>query len=405
MGNGLTGCLARRAHRRRHDTAAVVSEPFCYDEGLGHSFFYARPEPIRVSTSQVLHEDVITTAAKGRPESTTFRSISGASVSANTSTNPLSDYSSQLFFPIPSVFDCSDSFSSVPLQHIPPFASGPLTGVLERGFLSGPLVDTDRFLSGPIHPISGICSGPLELKKHNRRQFLGRSFSYGDSRRSSFIRGMKRAVSRSITSVPDSIVKSLRKQSDPVDTVTIETVSTTGGENSIGAGGKNLHWAQGKAGEDRLHVVVSEEYGWVFVGIYDGFNGPDAPDYLLSGLYSAVEKELKVLLCEDTKSDKNRGNDPIPDISPLDCNSKMPTPESQETTDIEKNITSGATRKWEESRRSWGSEWDRKLDEQVLNFTVDVSFDHAKILQAMSKALKHTEEKYLDVAEIGRAHV
>ncbi|KAK7860519.1 putative protein phosphatase 2c 23 [Quercus suber] len=45
---------------------------------------------------------------------------------------------------------------------------------------------------------------------------------------------------------------------------------------------QNLQWAQGKAGEDQVHVVVSEEHGWVFVGIYNGFNGPDAPDYLLS---------------------------------------------------------------------------------------------------------------------------
>ncbi|PWA38226.1 putative protein phosphatase 2C 23 [Artemisia annua] len=51
---------------------------------------------------------------------------------------------------------------------------------------------------------------------------------------------------------------------------------------------QNLQWAQGKAGEDRLHVVVSEEHGWVFVGISDGFNGPDALDFLLSNMYQAV---------------------------------------------------------------------------------------------------------------------
>ncbi|KAI7998413.1 Phosphoglucan phosphatase DSP4, amyloplastic [Camellia lanceoleosa] len=32
----------------------------------------------------------------------------------------------------------------------------------------------------------------------------------------------------------------------------------------------NVQWALGKAGEDRVHVVVSEEHGWLFVGIYDG---------------------------------------------------------------------------------------------------------------------------------------
>jgi hypothetical protein len=58
----------------------------------------------------------------------------------------------------------------------------------------------------------------------------------------------------------------------------------------------NLQWAQGKAGEDRVHVVLSEEHGWLFVGIYDGFNGPDAPDFLMSNLYTAIYQELKGLL-------------------------------------------------------------------------------------------------------------
>ncbi|KAL0000130.1 hypothetical protein SO802_019732 [Lithocarpus litseifolius] len=43
----------------------------------------------------------------------------------------------------------------------------------------------------------------------------------------------------------------------------------------------NVQWVLGKAGEDRVNVVVSEEQGWLFVGIYDGFNGPDAPEFLM----------------------------------------------------------------------------------------------------------------------------
>nr|CAD1820896.1 unnamed protein product [Ananas comosus var. bracteatus] len=50
------------------------------------------------------------------------------------------------------------------------------------------------------------------------------------------------------------------------------------------ARGASVKWAQGKAGEDRVHLVVSEEHGRVFVGIYDCFNGPHATDYLLSNL-------------------------------------------------------------------------------------------------------------------------
>ncbi|KAL9997380.1 putative protein-serine/threonine phosphatase [Helianthus debilis subsp. tardiflorus] len=77
------------------------------------------------------------------------------------------------------------------------------------------------------------------------------------------------------------------------------------GECLNGNKSQNLQWAQGKAGEDIVHVVVSEENGWVFVGVYDGFNGPDAPDFLLSNLYAAVHKELKGLLWDDDQVDSS----------------------------------------------------------------------------------------------------
>jgi len=64
-------------------------------------------------------------------------------------------------------------------------------------------------------------------------------------------------------------------------------------------GFENLEWAQGRAGEDRVHIVISEEHGWVFAGIYDGFNGPDATDYLLDNLFYSVHEELKGMLCGD----------------------------------------------------------------------------------------------------------
>ncbi|CAI9291775.1 unnamed protein product [Lactuca saligna] len=62
---------------------------------------------------------------------------------------------------------------------------------------------------------------------------------------------------------------------------------------------QNFQWVQGKAGEDRVHVIVYEEQGWVSFGIYDGFNGPDAPYFLLSNMYQCVYKQLKGLLWDD----------------------------------------------------------------------------------------------------------
>lgn len=43
--------------------------------------------------------------------------------------------------------------------------------------------------------------------------------------------------------------------------------------------------AGGAAGEDRVQAVCSEENGWLFCSIYDGFNGRDAADFLAGTLY------------------------------------------------------------------------------------------------------------------------
>lgn len=43
--------------------------------------------------------------------------------------------------------------------------------------------------------------------------------------------------------------------------------------------------AGGAAGEDRVLAVCSEEDGWLFCAIYDGFNGRDAADFLAGTLY------------------------------------------------------------------------------------------------------------------------
>ncbi|KAL5203258.1 hypothetical protein ABZP36_014210 [Zizania latifolia] len=68
-------------------------------------------------------------------------------------------------------------------------------------------------------------------------------------------------------------------------------------------GAERVQWARGKAGEDRVHVVVSEEHGWMFVGIYDGFNGPDATDYLADNLYASICRELNGVLSEEEPDD------------------------------------------------------------------------------------------------------
>ncbi|CBI16144.3 unnamed protein product, partial [Vitis vinifera] len=369
MGNGfakLSICFTGEGGaRRRQDISVLISDPL--DEGLGHSFCYIRPDQSRLSSSKVHSE-----------ETTTFRSISGASVSANTST-PLStafvDLYSYNSIDRASAFESSTSFTSIPLQPIP------------RNWMN----------SGPIP------GSPLE--KSSTDQFQ-RSYSHGGfafrprSRKGSLIRVLQRAISKTISRGQNSIVAPIKgvvsvKEPDWLvgsekhnENLTVSSVNLSSDgslEDDDSLESQNLQWAQGKAGEDRVHVVVSEEHGWVFVGIYDGFNGPDAPDYLLSNLYSAVHKELKGLLWDD----KHESN---------------PRKKGKNS----KNKYKGAAKKWEENQRRWKCEWDRerleldrRLKEQLNGSNTDGSrsINHSDVLKALSQALRKTEESYLEIAD------
>ncbi|PKA56932.1 putative protein phosphatase 2C 39 [Apostasia shenzhenica] len=57
----------------------------------------------------------------------------------------------------------------------------------------------------------------------------------------------------------------------------------------------DVQMAGGAAGEDRVQAVCSEENGWLFCGIYDGFNGRDAADFLAGILYEKVGLHLHQL--------------------------------------------------------------------------------------------------------------
>uniref|UniRef100_A0A803LU51 PPM-type phosphatase domain-containing protein n=1 Tax=Chenopodium quinoa TaxID=63459 RepID=A0A803LU51_CHEQI len=204
------------SNNHNHQDPVVFAAEQPLDETLGHSFCYVRSSARFLSPTSSDHflspshslrfddrsDPTRQPSRVGGPE-TGFRTISGASVSANTSTPRTVEVETAAVYgsgTIVNGFDCTSSFSALPLQPVP------------RGDSSG------FFLSGPIE--RGALSGPLD-------------------------------------SGPD-----------------------TG------------RWALGKAGEDRVHVVVSEEHGWLFVGIYDGFNGPDAPEFLMGHLYRAVFGEI-----------------------------------------------------------------------------------------------------------------
>lgn len=457
MGNGIgklgicfSGAVGAR---RRHDMAVVISDPL--DEGLGHSFCYVRPDPSRLLSSKVHSE-----------ETTTFRSISGASVSANTST-PLStafvDLYSYNSLDRAAAFESSTSFASIPLQPVPRclMNSGSLSGnfggilgsgSLERGFLSGPI--ERGFMSGPLD--RGLFSSPLEKGSDKfQRSFSHGGFAFGSkSKKGSLVQVLRRAIVKTMSRGQNSVVAPVKgvvsvKESDWVvgsekngENLTVSSANFSSEmslDDDFSFESQNLQWAQGKAGEDRVHIVISEEHGWVFVGIYDGFNGPDAPDYLLSNLYSSVHKELKGLLWDDKHKSSAASAAAI--LSPLmdfklekevsfqidesdhirQGNSQCVEPDScssgsgdfnsnsnkKRKSRNSKNRLKGAAKKWEENQRRWKCEWDRerlelerRLKEQLSRSGSEGSaIDHSDVLKALSRALRKTEEAYLEIAD------
>ncbi|WOL16503.1 putative protein phosphatase 2C 23 [Canna indica] len=402
MGNGvakLASCFCGGSGRPIAGGAAAVTPTEPLDESLGHSFVYVGPHiPYLVrfgsnaSTSRIHHSyDAAATA---------FRSISGAAVSANAAT-PLSTAPfillNELACSSAASFESSSSFASVPFQ---PRHSASLSGSDRHYFNSGPLdrVGGGGFQSSLLEPhrASSVFSGPLDRPSSSSSSaHFYPSLSHRIAlrraarrrRSSSLIRRVAKAISRAASklgcvSTPGepsekpngaklpNFIANLDLSGDPSSNST--TITSTGNDQSIFdcigdepdseyATNGNLHWAQGKAGEDRIHVVVSEEHGWVFIGIYDGFNGPDATDYLLTNLYPAINFELKGLLWDDLQ---NAGET----LQVLD-NGECDTERSEVL--------------------------NRQSKEQLLQPSSGAAVDHRAVLNAMSRALRKTDEAYL----------
>ncbi|OMO82327.1 phosphatase 2C (PP2C)-like protein [Corchorus olitorius] len=336
MGNGtsrVVGCFVPFNGKSGVDLDFL--EPL--DEGLGHSFCYVRPtifdspaitpsnsERFTVDSSTLDSETLsgsfrhdtieepsgLQRQCKSFPE-TTFKTISGASVSANVSTartgNQSAMFATDVQEPAAS-FESTSSFAAIPLQPVPR-GSGPLNGFmsgpLERGFASGPLDRGGGFMSGPIE--KGVMSGPLDATdKSNFSAPLARGRRRPRFQR--FMRSVSGPMKRTFSKHSMGSGWMQRFFLHPVTQLAWHAkepkfrseLSRNGLDGGASEGeygnSRNLQWAHGKAGEDRVHVVLSEEQGWLFIGIYDGFSGPDAPDFLMSHLYKAIDKELEGLL-------------------------------------------------------------------------------------------------------------
>ncbi|KAF6170265.1 hypothetical protein GIB67_013240 [Kingdonia uniflora] len=120
---------------------------------------------------------------------------------------------------------------------------------------------------------------------------------------------------------------------DLVSSSSISSMSTLGGsvstENGLNEGGLSLlktmsaatkvesssflnamdaQMAGGAAGEDRVQAVCSKENGWLFCGVYDGFNGRDAADFLAGVLYENIGFHLHLLEWRTKKLNDSSGS-------------------------------------------------------------------------------------------------
>ncbi|KAA8525908.1 hypothetical protein F0562_007992 [Nyssa sinensis] len=311
MGSGfshLFPCLKPAENRNEPEVIFTASEPL--DETLGHSFCYVRSSARFLSPTQSdrflspshslrlspSHEPATKTRPPGPPE-TGFKAISGASVSANTSTprtvlqleNIYDDATDCVGGGVKSSivngFESTSSFSALPLQPVPRGGGEP-SGPMERAFfMSGPI---ERGLSGPLEGTGGSDGGRVPFSAP-----LGGV--YVKKKRKKGISGIRKAFHRNFSDKKRPWVVPVR------NFVGRKEVPNGGAETEVKSE-SNVQWALGKAGEDRVHVVVSEEHGWLFVGIYDGFNGPDAPEFLMGNLYRAVYNELEGLFWDSEEA-------------------------------------------------------------------------------------------------------
>ncbi|KAJ6946844.1 protein phosphatase 2C 29-like [Populus alba x Populus x berolinensis] len=314
MGSGLSTIFPcfKPPNNNQQDLIFTASEPL--DETLGHSFCYVRSSNRFLSptpSDRFLSPSHSLRFSPTRPvPETGFKSISGASVSANTSTPRTVLQLDNIYDDATDVinssnnsggfvtsssggvrvnntgsivnnvtgFESTASFSALPLQPVPRGGEGFfMSGPIERGALSGPLdPNTAGATDGRVH-----FSAPL-----------GGIYAKNKKRRGKGISRIKKAIYRNISEKNRPWVVPVLNFVNRRENSGIEE------EREGREEGDSVQWALGKAGEDRVHVVVSEEHGWLFVGVYDGFNGPDAPEFLMGNLYRAVFNELQGLFWE-----------------------------------------------------------------------------------------------------------
>ncbi|KZV45963.1 protein phosphatase 2C 29-like [Dorcoceras hygrometricum] len=409
----------------------VNAEPL--DETLGHSFCYVRSSaransstPITVPQLEENCEDAMNVATQNA-----ISSGSGSGGKGFVAGLPRGGSNVML-----DGFESTSSFSALPLQRVPRSEGEAPSGPLERAF----------FMSGPIE--RGAISGPLDAAAAagDNNGTGGVPFSaplggmYVKKRRKKVISGIRKALYRKFSVVP---VRNFIA-GDGGGRKDVMAGDDSGREAAEMECDSNVQWALGKAGEDRVHVVVSEELGWLFVGIYDGFNGPDGPEFLMSNLYKAMYSELEGLFWDSNDTVSALNADTTDNSHPSNLNTD-PVPESEKRKEggaesSVKKVIFGGEQVEVKRRRLWEFLMEEDPEDGVdlsgsdrFAFSVDDALcvnnassgvnrrsllsaklyqglangpkdkgrvvDHESVLSAMSRALEMTERAYLDLTD------
>lgn len=366
MGNRISNlcfCSSGDASGRFENRASFLSKK--HQNSLGNSICYVRPDTCRFSSEAFSDDD---------DTFMTFRSVSGATVSANTSATPSTSLDDSLqhstVLDSSASFESSGSFTStlVPFQHQHVHRGFSLGGCSERGLYWGP---RDRVVNdeGSIEKGSSeVAMTKGEGSKRHLKNILSK-ISIG---------GMSIFKKNDNTNARVSCSTSLSAETS-LHGVEVDNYL----DSDVLMECVNLHWAQGRAGEDRLHIVICEDHGWVFVGIYDGFNGPDATDFLLNNLFYAVNDELKEILCGHNKFE-------LKDSDSLELREKVL---------FEGNgVVDGCC--------SSGENGELNLEcvsegvERINGMNIErVDLSHSDVLQALSESLRKTEDSFMRTAE------
>ncbi|VVA16795.1 PREDICTED: probable phosphatase 2C [Prunus dulcis] len=144
--------------------------------------------------------------------------------------------------------------------------------------------------------------------------------------------------------------------------------------------------AGGAAGEDRVQAVCSEENGWLFCAIYDGFNGRDAADFLAGTLYETIVFYFNLLDWESSQES-------IKVSSGLDLDGSLPYMEDDSNTINEERFLPQIYRDTDSSVDNVSKNAPCAKPKVSTN-----SFRHG-VLDSLQRALSQAENDFLYMVE------